>query len=426
MVVESSRQIILACAFHMKMYWKPSAKTGHQDAEPQMSQQGAHAEGLEDPQTDQAPGRELVRTKDRCRAEFIGRDPTDEGLDTDDGPGDTKCCKDRSGPVTSRLMIFCFALAITTAVCLSAILSTAALPTTDAHVKLLLLDGGSMTASAHKVHESTKPEPFRMYDWTFYIYNEAKDRRILWNLGMGSNNEEYTFIVNVVWDEVNPTGPRESIPEQLRRRVNITADQVDSVVFSPTATRILTTVGPFETRSQTRRAFFGPGTIECCSPGHLVDQSFQWDGRFFDPTNATERWETLQGPWVKFGSFEKTMDFFGDGSFWVIQAPGHMPGNLCAFARIEDTHSRALLDGLRDFAIFELPDGSQSYLQADIPAARDTVARIRTIEKDLGVHIALAHDTSWMLEEANQTLLSLLDDQFRAALRTNLRHGEAL
>jgi glyoxylase-like metal-dependent hydrolase (beta-lactamase superfamily II) len=30
------------------------------------------------------------------------------------------------------------------------------------------------------------------------------------------------------------------------------------------------------------------------------------------------------------------MDYFGDGSFWVIQAPGHMPGNLCAALRLED------------------------------------------------------------------------------------------
>lgn len=86
-------------------------------------------------------------------------------------------------------------------------------------------------------------------------------------------------------------------------------------------------------------AFFGPGTKEGCSPGHLAsgkpDPNVQWDGRFFDPNNATERWKELEGPWMPFGPFEKAMDFFGDGSFWVIQAPGHMQGNLCAAAKIE-------------------------------------------------------------------------------------------
>jgi hypothetical protein len=29
------------------------------------------------------------------------------------------------------------------------------------------------------------------------------------------------------------------------------------------------------------------------------------------------------------------MDFFGDGSLWLVQAPGHMPGNLFAAVRVE-------------------------------------------------------------------------------------------
>jgi glyoxylase-like metal-dependent hydrolase (beta-lactamase superfamily II) len=82
-------------------------------------------------------------------------------------------------------------------------------------------------------------------------------------------------------------------------------------------------------------AYFGPGTVEYCAPGHLTDPSSPWDGRYFDPKpeNVTEKWETLSGPWVPFGPFEQAMDFFGDGSFWVVSAPGHMPGNLCAVSR---------------------------------------------------------------------------------------------
>jgi glyoxylase-like metal-dependent hydrolase (beta-lactamase superfamily II) len=83
-------------------------------------------------------------------------------------------------------------------------------------------------------------------------------------------------------------------------------------------------------------AFFGPGTSEYCSPGHFTDTTSIWDGRFFDPERATENWETLQGPWVPFGPFSNAIDFLGDGSFWIIQAPGHMPGNLCACIRLEN------------------------------------------------------------------------------------------
>lgn len=68
----------------------------------------------------------------------------------------------------------------------------------------------------------------------------------------------------------------------------------------------------------------------------MADPNLQWDGRFFDPEHATEKWQELEGPWVPFGPFESALDYFGDGSFWVIQAPGHMVGNLCAAAKLEN------------------------------------------------------------------------------------------
>lgn len=95
---------------------------------------------------------------------------------------------------------------------------------------------------------------------------------------------------------------------------------------------------PIDTEFPRACAFFGPGTAEHCSPGHLVSEEakemVQWDGRYFDPKRATQNWKSFDGPWVKFGAFEKAMDFFGNGSFWVIQAQGHMPGNLCAAAHV--------------------------------------------------------------------------------------------
>lgn len=54
----------------------------------------------------------------------------------------------------------------------------------------------------------------------------------------------------------------------------------------------------------------------------LIKHNGQTDGRFF--------W----GPWMKFGAFEKAMDFLGNGSLWVLEAPGYMLGNLCAIFHV--------------------------------------------------------------------------------------------
>ena len=71
------------------------------------------------------------------------------------------------------------------------------------------------------------------------------------------------------------------------------------------------------------------------SPSLVEDPSLQWDGRFFDPEHSTEKWDELQGEWRPFGPFERALDYFGDGSFWVLDAPGHMPGNMAAAARLQ-------------------------------------------------------------------------------------------
>ncbi|KOS38868.1 hypothetical protein ACN38_g10297 [Penicillium nordicum] len=211
------------------------------------------------------------------------------------------------------------------------------------------------------------------------------------------------------------------------RRSGIAADQLDTIILSHAH---FDHCRPARKDFPNATVFFGPGTAEYCSPGHLADPSSFWDGRYFDPDRATERWKTLEGPWVPFGPFDRAMDFFGDGCFWVIQAPGHMPGNLCACARLETgewvllgsdcCHSREILDGLKEFGTFEMPDGSTFCLHTDVAAARDTLARIRVMESELGVHVALAHDATWMEEGKNAVLLSLLDDKFRHDIRQSL------
>lgn len=48
----------------------------------------------------------------------------------------------------------------------------------------------------------------------------------------------------------------------------------------------------------------------------------------------------------------------------------------------------------------------------DLPAAKDTVARLKAMESDFGVHIALAHDVSWMISGDSLVLASLMEPEF--------------
>jgi hypothetical protein len=60
--------------------------------------------------------------------------------------------------------------------------SCAALPDTDAHIELSLLDGGSFIGDLSRIHAGVGDVKFRMYNWAFYISHNG--RHILWDLGL--------------------------------------------------------------------------------------------------------------------------------------------------------------------------------------------------------------------------------------------------
>jgi len=84
--------------------------------------------------------------------------------------------------------------------------------------------------------------------------------------------------------------------------------------------------------------YFGPGTVAHCTPGRFHDDPYdsegKWDANFFHPKKATENCAEVEGDWQRFGPFENALDFLGDGSLWLLQAPGHMAGNLAAAVRL--------------------------------------------------------------------------------------------
>ena len=117
-----------------------------------------------------------------------------------------------------------------------------------------------------------------------------------------------------------------------------------------------------------------------------------------------------------------------NGYFWeataAIQGEPLCPGLKCR--NILTRKCRELFEGKQDFAVFTLPGGGQGCLQADIPAAKDTIARIRIMEKEFKMHIAFAHDTQWMEEGSDHVLMSLLDDHVRRGAKHQIPLNQTL
>ncbi|KAJ3546556.1 hypothetical protein NM208_g1940 [Fusarium decemcellulare] len=305
--------------------------------------------------------------------------------------------------------------------------------TGSVHVRLL--DGGSFTANYDVLHADVPSTPFRCYSWAFYIHHEPSGRHILWDVGLSDDPSEYTaYSVKHIIDVLEPVRPRLSLSEQLKSH-GVDADDIDTVIFSH---HHWDHSRPIRGMFPKALGLFGPGTFAHCTPGQFHDEPYdakgEWDANFFHPQNATENCAELQGEWKQFGPFEKALDFFGDGSMWVLQAPGHMPGNLAAAVCLPSgswvilasdcCHSRALLEGKADFKTWKGPLNQNCSLHTDLDAARQTVSKIRSLEVDYGSRIVLAHDSSWMLAGTDKVLFSLLGDQMLEFARNRLPKGD--
>ncbi|OAP54387.1 hypothetical protein AYL99_11488 [Fonsecaea erecta] len=105
--------------------------------------------------------------------------------------------------------------------------------------------------------------------------------------------------------------------------------------------------------------------------------------------------------WAPLGPFDRAYDFFGDGSFYLIDTPGHMPGHLGGLALTgpdewvfmggDCCHHRSILVGSRPMSVTSGPMGR--CFHSDPKVAGETLEKIRQVEKSDSVFVALAHDS---------------------------------
>ncbi|EJF57903.1 Metallo-hydrolase/oxidoreductase [Dichomitus squalens] len=111
------------------------------------------------------------------------------------------------------------------------------------------------------------------------------------------------------------------------------------------------------------------------------------------------------------GPFPRAYDYFNDGSLYIIDAPGHLPGHINLLARTDATgswiylagdsaHDLRLLTGERDVATWHNDAGHLVCVHTDRERAVEHIARVRELLGMPRVHVLLAHDAAWY--EANQ------------------------
>lgn len=141
------------------------------------------------------------------------------------------------------------------------------------------------------------------------------------------------------------------------------------------------------------------GLGEIASHQHFDADTLPDDRSSELPDPTSERWEPL-------GPFPAALDLFEDGSVYVIDTPGHLPGHCNLLCRTKDRwlclcgdafHDRRLLTGEKEIGTFESPHGELICIHVDKEAAAESIRRLREFDEATGdqVELIAAHEDEW-------------------------------
>ena len=111
-------------------------------------------------------------------------------------------------------------------------------------------------------------------------------------------------------------------------------------------------------------------------------------------------------PWQALGDvLPHTIDLFGDGSLYIVHAPGHLPGHINVLARTgqgklvylagDACHDIRLFHGTHKIATWEDDAGKMCCIHVDRVKAEETIGRIKKLADGGHVEVVFAHNPDW-------------------------------
>ncbi|KXT11872.1 hypothetical protein AC579_5196 [Pseudocercospora musae] len=139
---------------------------------------------------------------------------------------------------------------------------------------------------------------------------------------------------------------------------------------------------------------------------------------FVPDTLPDDRSSELSDPsaWPSLPPFPHVLDLFGDGSVYVVDTPGHLPGHVNLLCRTERRwvmlcgdafHDRRLLTGEKEIGTWELEFEGKTHvccIHVDEQQARESIRRLREFDEMTGDECELiaAHEEDWWEKHKDQ------------------------
>ncbi|KAK9419500.1 putative metallo-beta-lactamase superfamily protein [Seiridium unicorne] len=171
--------------------------------------------------------------------------------------------------------------------------------------------------------KTVKDEGYSMPAYSFLVEHEESGRRVLFDLGIRKNFEEYPPAVKGYHSDVFRFKTGEEVLDMLRNG-EVDPATIEAIIWSH---HHVDQVGNPSLFPYTTDLIVGPGFKETILPGYPKNPKSQvlesdYEGRNLCEINFDDEWKGLT-----IGGF-RAIDFFNDGSFYLLESPGPLPKEL--------------------------------------------------------------------------------------------------
>lgn len=290
-------------------------------------------------------------------------------------------------------------------------------PSPNAKVTLKLLPSGTIHLPTwmflSSVSSRTHTLPCPSMSWL--IHHEPSDTYLIYDLGLPKDRDALSPFIKQRVQDIIRVDVQEDVYDGLRRLKIDPRFRIDSVIFSHMHydhvgdPRPLLGGARFVVGHGTRALLTGDKSYPRNADGEYVSEHF--------PPCYTDELPNPNHPFPadyyrRVGPFPHAHDWFGDGSVWLVDAPGHMAGHLNVLVWSEGSwmllaadscHHVRILSGEEETAVYEDPSkpGKMKCAHADKEAAEMHLARLREA-MGMGVEVVLAHDGAWFEKEGHR------------------------
>ncbi|KAF8489688.1 Metallo-hydrolase/oxidoreductase [Gautieria morchelliformis] len=247
----------------------------------------------------------------------------------------------------------------------------------------------------------------------FLLRHSQNDKKIIFDLGARKDWENYPPSIQEAIRALFKVKVPVDVVDSLRRG-GLEAENIDLIILSHVHWDHIGNPDLFPTS----HFIVGSGAEALLAKGYShKDSEPALEARFAKdllPKNRT----TFISPddWLPLGPFTRAHDFFGDGSVYLIDAPGHLEGHLNLLVRTsaekswlylagDSAHDARLLTGEKEIGFFPHPaTGGLTCMHTNVELAREHISRIRRLRENPEVVVVLAHDLGWYEENKDTSV----------------------